>query len=792
MREGEDYPYFEARGFSKEFVLLESHLCARDRDGGIVRDSRGAPFMECMCGNVICGRTNPSKPFFTENGSFWTNSTTELLHGTTESDRQSRTRNRCNGEGFESVALLPLRVGSERFGLLQLNDRRRERFTPEVIALWERLANHLAVALAKFRAEGALRQSEARYRSLFENMAEGLAYCKMLFDDAGRPVDFVYLEVNNAFEQLTGLRNVVGREVTEVIPGLEKELIETYGRVATTGHPERFEFEVKALGIWFSISAYCPQRDYFVAVFDNITGRKQAELELSESKHRLQLAMDAAMLGVWSRDLVTGEIFWDAQTRVIFGVDPDAVINHDLMLSLIVPEDRELFEITNQRRIAGMDVDPAFEYRIHWPDGSTRWLQGRGSSTRDTAGKPIRVTGVIMDFTETKRAELGVRALEEQLRHSQKMEAVGRLAGGVAHDFNNLLMVIRSYAEILHDSFPTGDTSREKTRQILQASDRAASLTAQLLAFSRKQITSSRVIDLNKSINETTDMLKRMVGEDVEFQSRASDSLWAIKADPDQILQILMNLCVNSRDAMPSGGTLTVETRNVVVSGDIQSRHEEANVPPGEYVELSVTDTGIGISKEIQERMFEPFFTTKELGKGTGLGLSTVYGIVSQSGGHIRVHSGIGEGACFIIYLPKADGAVPSTVENTDGYEFGTETLLVVEDEAALRELISGFLRTLGYSVLEAESGQQALSLVADFDGVIHLLITDIVMPKMNGRELSELLHVTRPSLKMIYMSGYTDDAVVRYGAREAGVMFLQKPFSMATLARRVHEVLSE
>lgn len=792
LQEGEDFPYFEARGFSKEFVLLDNDLCTRDSFGALVRDSLGNPVIECMCGNVICGRTNPSMPFFTKNGSFWTNCTTELLQGTTQADRQSTTRDRCNGEGYESVALLPLYVGRERFGLLQLNDRRKGQFTPERIAHWERLANHLAVALAKFRAEGAMRQSEARYRSLFENMAEGLAYCKMLFDDDGRPLDFTYLDVNNAFESLTGLRNVVGRRVSEVIPELEKELIETYGRVATTGIPERFEFEVKTLGIWFSIAAYCPQRSYFVAVFDNITGRKQVELELLESRRRLEIALDAAKLGVWRRDLVTGEIFWDARTRAIFRVAPDEVITYDLLLSLIVPEDREQFASINQRRYGSIDGELSIEFRIHWPDASTRWLHARGSNTRDASGKPIRITGVIMDITERKSAEQGMRALEEQLRHAQKMEAVGRLAGGIAHDFNNLLMVIGSYAELLHEKLPADDSSRKNTQQILRATDRAAGLTAQLLAFSRKQITSSRIMDLNKSINETTNMLKRMVGEDIEFQFCGSDSLWAIKADPYQIVQVLMNLCVNSRDAMPRGGTITITTSNVTVGEDTLEKRGAPAVPPGDYVEMSVTDTGVGISKEIQDRMFEPFFTTKEVGKGTGLGLSTVYGIVDQSGGHIRVQSNIAEGACFTIYLPKAaDRAMLPTAADADGYKLGTETLLVVEDEDVLRESITEFLRTLGYNVLEANSGQQAMSVVADFDGVVHLLITDVVMPRMSGRELSELLQAICPALKTIYMSGYTDDAAVRYGARDAGVMFLQKPFSMATLAHKVREGLS-
>jgi len=304
LQEGEDYPYYEAHGFPPEFVVAESQLCARDPAGEIQRDSSGNPVLDCMCGNVIRGRFDLAQPFFTAQGSFWTNGTTQLLAcTTTAADRQARTRNRCNGEGYESVALIPLRLGEQRFGLLQLNARRTGAFSREVISLWERLAGHLAVALAKFRADEALHESEARFRSLFENMLEGFAYCRMLFEQ-GRPRDFIYLHVNDAFEKLTGLKNVLGRRVTEVIPGIQDtdpEVLEVYGRVAATGQPEKFETYVTALKMWFSISVYCPAPEHFVAVFEVITARKEAEeqirrlnLELEERVHQRTAQLEAA------------------------------------------------------------------------------------------------------------------------------------------------------------------------------------------------------------------------------------------------------------------------------------------------------------------------------------------------------------------------------------------------------------------------------------------------------------------------------------------------------------------
>ena len=290
LQEGEDFPYYEARGFSPEFVRAESQLCARDSAGEISRDNQGNAILECMCGNVICERFDPAKPFFTAQGSFWTNSTTQLLATTTEADREARTRNRCNSEGYESVALIPLRLGEQRFGLLQLNARRAGAFSPETISLWERLGAHLAVALGKFLADEALRESEARFRSLFENMQEGFAYCRMVFE-GGQPRDFIYLHVNDGFERLTGLKDVIGRRATEVIPGIQETdawLLEIYGRVASSGRPEKFERYVQALKMWFSISAYCPAPEHFVAVFDVITARKEAE----EQIRRLNLELE--------------------------------------------------------------------------------------------------------------------------------------------------------------------------------------------------------------------------------------------------------------------------------------------------------------------------------------------------------------------------------------------------------------------------------------------------------------------------------------------------------------------
>jgi PAS domain S-box-containing protein len=405
------------------------------------------------------------------------------------------------------------------------------------------------------------------------------------------------------------------------------------------------------------------------------------------------------------------------------------------------------------------------------------------SPIRDQGGTVINYVAVKLDITREQ-------SLRDQLSQSQKMDSLGRIAGGIAHDFNNLLMVIRTYVETLQNRLPVQDSLRENTEQVLEAVERGASLTGQLLAFSRKQIISPVVLDLNAVIDKTSKMLRRVVGEDIELHVVLSNALWAIKADPDQIAQVLMNLCVNARDAMPRGGKLKIVTENVTVKK--RSVVERNGVLPGRYVMLSVTDSGEGISKKIQQDIFEPFFTTKDAGKGTGLGLAMVYGIVKQSGGQVWVDSKLGKGARFTIYLPKvAQTVAPTLPVQAKAPQRGTETLFVVEDEKSLRMGICDLLNSLGYTVLAASSGAEALAIACEQRN-IDLLLTDVVMPKMGGRELAELLRNLQPKLKVIYMSGYTDVAVLRHGIHEQHTAFLQKPFGLSALASKVRDTLGQ
>jgi nitrogen-specific signal transduction histidine kinase len=404
---------------------------------------------------------------------------------------------------------------------------------------------------------------------------------------------------------------------------------------------------------------------------------------------------------------------------------------------------------------------------------------------------PIRgAHGEVTHFIATKQDVTERKTLEAQLHQASKMEAVGRLAGGVAHDFNNLLTIINGYSQILQEKLRSDTEASGHLREISLAGERAATLTRQLLAFSRRQVLTPQVLDLNAVVSNLDKMLQRLIGEDIKLHTHLDPTLGRVKADPGQIEQVLMNLVVNARDAMPTGGNLTLETSNVELDETYANTHP--TVQPGPHVMLAVSDTGVGMTPETKARIFEPFFTTKEQSKGTGLGLATVYGIVKQSGGSIWVYSELGHGTVFKIYLPLVgDYPVAKELAKTEtDSAAGTETILVVEDEKGVRSLIRLALISAGYKVLEVEDGKSAVAMCANYDGPIHMLLTDVVMPQMSGPAVAGKVATLRPGIKVLYMSGYTDDAMVHHGVLGQDTPFIQKPFSPTGLRQKIREVL--
>jgi len=457
---------------------------------------------------------------------------------------------------------------------------------------------------------------------------------------------------------------------------------------------------------------------------------------------------------------------------------------------MVHPDDIKRLEEIILRRQRGEVIPSRYEFKGLRKNRETIDLEASATQTI-YRGESVSLV-YLRDITDRKRAEEALRRTEEQLRQSQKMEAIGQLAGGVAHDFNNILRVIKGYSQLSLNEIKEGEPLRENIEEIRKATDRAADLTRQLLAFSRRQIMEMRVLDLNDLLVSLEKMLRRVIGEDIELVTILTEDLGRVKTDPGQIEQVIMNLAVNARDAMRDGGRLTIETANV----DLDEAYARSHVAviPGRYVMISVSDTGVGMTTEVRDRVFEPFFTTKEKGKGTGLGLSTVYGIVKQSGGNIWVYSEPGKGTTLKIYLPRVDEPPEELKEKVVIGELprGRETILMVEDEEDVRKLAVRILERQGYKVLEASEGLGAFLIVEEYGDPIHLLVTDVVMPKISGRELVGRMAEVRPEIKVLYMSGYTDNAITHHGILEKGMNYLQKPFTMEGLARKVREVLDK
>jgi PAS domain S-box-containing protein len=646
-----------------------------------------------------------------------------------------------------------------------------------------RLITKVAQLIERSEIEQRLNEAEKRFCQLADNINEvfwlvDADACRMLFVSRayqviwGRSCESLYQQPESYLEAVHPedrgqTRDAVARQKRGESTEAEYRIIRPDGAIR-----------------WIHDRAF-PIRDErgkvsrIVGIAEDVTDHKRAEEALRRSEQAYHLLFDSNPQPMWVFDLVT----------LGFLEVNEAAIRHygysrEEFLSMTIKDIRPPGDVPALLEYMSGGVNQFEEagVRRHQKKDGTIISVEIASYSLTLYDRPARIV-LAHDVTER-------RSLEEQLRQSQKLEAIGQLAGGIAHDFNNLLTAINGYSDLTIEGLETEDPLRRNIEQVRKAGERAASLTRQLLAFSRKQVMQPKVLDINSLVVDLGKMLRRLVGEHIEFMTLLRPEAGRINADPGQIEQVILNLVLNARDAMPRGGKLIIETANIYLDEQYAQRH--VAVKRGQYVMLTVSDTGIGMDPATQASMFEPFFTTKEIGKGTGLGLSTVYGIVKQSGGDIWAYSEVDKGTTFRVYLPRvtSDAQPYKRTTETESPARGTETVLVVEDDEKVRRLVREVLRKHGYEVLDAANGNAALSVAESHSGAIHLLVTDVVMPQLSGREVADRLAALRPEMKVLFMSGYTDDAVVHHGILDANTPFIQKPFATGALARKVRDVL--
>ncbi len=668
--------------------------------------------------------------------------------------------------------LLPLMIGGDRLGVLFIASAQRQ-LGRDWLRMATAVGTQIAQAVALARSLTRMRESEQRFRAVSANAPVGIFEC-----DASGRCRFANPQCQHLLGHAATWIDAVHPEERQIVAARWREAVESR---------RGFSIECRFSGPeghmrWAGVRIVPPPNGghgYFGTIAD-VTDRKVAEEALRQNLELLHAVTEGTSDLIVAKDLAGRYLMVNSAAAAVFGRKPSEIAGST---------DVQLFPATAAHWIRSSDYDVAmtgetkvYEESFASADGTVRpYLSSKGVlRARDRT-----VTGtfsISRDMTEHK-------ALESQLRQAQKMEAVGRLAGGVAHDFNNMLTAIMSYAELLHSDLPNEGALHENLDEIRQAARRAAGLTRQLLAFSRQQLLEPRVLDPNDVVLGLEKMLRRLIGEDIDLVTKLGSPIGRVRADPGQIEQAILNLVINARDAMPDGGRLSIETADVELDDRYTSDHGIDGVGP--YVMIAITDSGQGMDKATQARIFDPFFTTKEQGKGTGLGLSTVYGIVKQSGGFVWVYSEPGQGSTFKIYLPRIDAPLEAPVVAAPiRTTAGRETVLVVEDEEALRRVAERILLRDGYNVLVAGSGSEALTLAQDSRRPIDIIATDVVMPGLGGRELVRRLLELHLDAKVLFMSGYTDDAVLRHGIPEPGTAFLQKPFSGLALTRKIREIL--
>jgi PAS domain S-box-containing protein len=703
---------------------------------------------------------------------------------------------------FQSCAVFPIRSRGEVSGVLSVYATEPNFFQDKEIALLAEAADDISFALDNLSREAERERADTSARESLKNandMRDAIdQHALVAVTDARGKITFA----NDKFCKVSGYsrEELLGKDHRIINSGHHpREFVRDLWETIRRGDAWHGEFKNRAKNgtfYWVDttivpfLNSDGSVRQY-MAIRAVITERKEAELALRverealrTAEERMRFALQSANVGIWDMDYVTGVLQWSEILEAQYGLAPGVFAGtFEAFAERIHPDDRtSMFDVVERAMKFGDDFSTL--HRAVWPDGTVRMLSGAGRVLLGNDGEPVRGIGISLDITER-------RTLEDQFQQAQKMEAVGRLAGGVAHDFNNLLTVMLGFCELLLSDLGPDSPNRADVEEIQKAGASAAGLTRQLLAFSRKQIIEPTLIDLSDVVADMRAMIERLIGEDVRVVLSLQPGLPGIMADRAQVEQVIMNLAVNARDAMPGGGVLTIETASAELDEHYARTH--FSVTPGEYIVLTVSDNGAGMTRETQARLFEPFFTTKEIGKGTGLGLATVHGIVTRGGGTINVYSEIGTGTSFKVYLPKANGIQPAVTARAVAGRLQVEahTVLVVEDAEGLRELTKRLLERQGYTVFVAANADEALELF-DHNASIDVLLTDVVMPGISGPELSKQLVARRPTLRVVYMSGYTDEAIVHHGVLNPGIALLNKPFTSDALEQKIRKVLEQ
>jgi PAS domain S-box-containing protein len=695
----------------------------------------------------------------------------------------------ATGEGLRGGLGLPLRQGLEIVGVIEFYNPELREPDKSLVATLDNIACQISQFCERRRTEGALRASEEQFRQLADAMPQIVW--------TARP-DGTIDYFNERAYQLTGCMRVEDPEQTWrsiVHPDDLQRAQEAWAKCVRGGAP--FEIEIRFIESntsghrWFLVRAI-PSTDAAGAITrwygtgTDIDDQKRSRDELRIGEERFRNLVMALPAAVYTTDQTGRITLFNEHAVELWGRRPELgtdrwcgswKISRPDGAPLPLDQCPMAVTVREGHGVRGQEII------IERPDGTRAHVLPHPEPLRGAQGEIVGAVNMLVDLTQMKQ-------LEEQYRQSQKMEAVGQLAAGVAHDFNNILTIILGFSELILNNMPASDPGHEQMEEIRRAGERAAALTRQLLAFGRKQILAPVVLDLNTLLTEIEKMLRRLIGADVELITTFQPDLGRVKVDPGQVEQIVVNLVINACDAMPTGGRLTVQTCNTVLS-ELQAR-QHPELAPGPFTLLEVTDTGSGMDDATKARAFEPFFTTKEVGKGTGLGLATVFGIIKQSGGFIEVESELGSGSTFRAYLPQIREPIPLEAADPCLVKMprGAGTVLLVEDEDGLRKMAQLILESSGYKVLSAQNGDEALKVSHDYVGDIHLMLTDVVMPKMGGRQLTDLLAPSRPSMKVLYMSGYMGDTIVRHGIRDAETNFLPKPFTPITLSQKVRDVL--